>query len=807
MGGYMLASRAGEQNSSSFALCPVRTALTLQHNIVANAGCSGIGRHKLAAASRCCLAALVAASIAAETKSAYADARPSASPGLETVVVTARQRVENLQEVPLSVTAISEAQLTNAGITNVQELSSLAPGIVVTALNPRVTTFAIRGLGNNAASDGLSGSVGTYIDGVYLDRNAMANFYMLDLSQVEVLRGPQGTLFGKNTTAGAVTFLTRAPEFDHQAGGMLRFGDYGLNDYEAFVTGPLTDSLAFRITGYLARRDGYLRDIFTGQDLLNTNGEGLRGQILYRPSAEFSWRFIGEFGEENDRGGAPVLYSKGPASSGNPAFLSYDAWARNLRIHPVFNPDGYQNDENSRQQMTSRQYAFTSLIEGQVGSLTVNSITGWRYWRFTPHNDGDGTYADVWRDIGTTDSVRQLSQEVRLTSPTGMKFEYVLGAYYFWRGLASDTLLEYGSQFSAGLGARGNPAFDNGTSNTYGKITNNSYALFGEGTWNFNPFWNVTAGIRGTYETADGTIVRSAFTGGAGTPPPQLGPYQGALSVDNLGPSARIAIDYHPSDETLLYVTISEGAKAGGFNPIVPATGAGVILPIDTLKVKPEGIVNFEAGWKAEFLSHRLIVNSSAYWADVRDYQSTSFVPTSAGPVMSVTNVGSVRSRGFEAEAEMLPVASLKLHMAVAFNDAVYRHFPNAPAVQGSISPTQDLGGRPVVEAPKWTTLAGADYTIGINENLAVYAGGDVSVQSGYYGYIDDSPYSHIHGVTVGNLRAGVVFQNYDLSVWVNNVGDAHRFNPVLPTSTGSAGYFSVPLEPRTIGITLRTSV
>lgn len=722
-------------------------------------------------------------------------------------MVTARQRAENLQDVPISLTAISGAQLANEGITNVQELPSLAPGIQITALNPRVTTFAIRGLGNNAASDGLSGSVGTYIDGVYLDRSGMANFYMLDLSQVEILRGPQGTLFGKNTTAGAVTFRTQAPGFEYQSGGTLRVGDYGLNEYQAFVTGPVTDSLALRITGYLARRDGYLRDVYSGQDLLNTNRDGLRGQILYKPSAEFSWRLIGEFGEENGRGGAPVLYSKGPASSANPAFLSYDAWARNLGINPIFHPDGYRNDENAPQQMTSRQYAFTSLIQDQVGSLTVDSITGWRYWRFAPQNDGDGTYADVWRDAGTTDRVRQLSQEVRLTSPTGMKFEYVLGAYYFWRGLASDTRLEYGSQFSAGRGASGNPAFDNGTSNTYGKIDNNSYALFGEGTWHFNPFWNVTAGIRGTYETADGTIIRPAFTGGTGAPPPQLGPYQGGLSVDNFGPSARAAIDYHPSDETLLYVTISEGAKAGGFNPVVPATGAGAILPIDTLKVKPEDIVNVEAGWKAEFLNRRLIVNSSTYWAEVRDYQSTSLLPTSSGPVLSVTNVGSVRSRGFETEADLLPVPNLKLHLAVAFNGAIYLHYPNAPAVQGSISSTQDLSGRPVVEAPKWTMLAGADYTGEINENLTAYAGGDVSVQSGYYGYIDDSPYSHIHGVAVANLRAGVIFREYDLSVWVDNAGDAHRFNPVIPTGTGSAGYLSVPLEPRTFGITLRVSV
>jgi iron complex outermembrane receptor protein len=727
--------------------------------------------------------------------------------GLETVTVTARKRNENEQAVPIALTAISGSQLEDRNITQIQQLRFQAPSLSVTVGNPRITNFAIRGLGNNQAADGLSASVGLYMDGVYLDRQGMANFDLLDIDQVEVLRGPQGTLFGKNTTAGAVSFSTLAPEFKYQLDGTIKLGDYGFNQSQIRVTGPITDTLAFRISVYATNRNGYVDDIYDGRNLLSLHRQGARAQLLYRPGNDFSWRVIGEYGREKDSAGAAVLYSKGPSASPNPSFLAYDSWAGNLGINPVFNPVGLVNDQNGHQQQTELEYAATSLLEWRLGELTLNSITGWRYWSFEPHNDPDWTYADVLRDTGTTNRVRQFSQELRLTSPTNQALEYALGVYYFWRNLTGDTLLQYGSQYSAGLGAAGNPALNNGSSHLNANLSNNSYALFFQGTWHMDPQWNFTAGLRGTYELAEGTISRAAFSGGSGTPPPTVAPYSGSISTSNLTPSALATLDYHPDDNLMVYGTVSYSAKAGGFNPAVPSTVSGIVLPISTLKVNPERIVNFELGSKGELMDRRLKLNLSAYWAEVYDYQAATLMQFSTGALqLLLTNVGAVRSRGFEAETVFLPVDHFRLDASLAYNEASYRSFPNAPAVQGSSGFTQNLSGRPVVQSPKWGVSLGVSYDQNIATNMDGYARGEVGFKSGYFGYNDDSSYSHVGGATVADVRVGLTYRNFDVSAWVQNIGDARLFYNVLPVQTGSAGYAAFVAEPRTFGVTLRIS-
>ena len=728
--------------------------------------------------------------------------------GLETVVVTARRREENVQSVPIAVTAVSGADLEASGTSQIQQLAFEAPGLVVVTPNPRQTSFAIRGLGNNPAANGLSASVGLYVDGIYLDRPGMANFDLLDVDHVEVLRGPQGTLFGKNTTAGAVSFNTQAPDFTYGAKGVVSLGDLGLNQIQASATGPITDTLAFRLTAYDTNRDGYVRDIYTGQDLDSLHRQGLRGQLLWKPADDISWRLIGEYGHENDSASAAILYSKGPGSSANPKFVSYDQWAANLHITPLWDPNALTSTENGFQQQTTRQYSVTSLADWDLGSVTLNSVTGWRRWAFVPHNDFDWASVDVIRQQGSADTVQQFSQELRVTSPTGGAFDYVAGAYYFWRELASTATTSYGSQYSQGLGAVGNAALNNGTTNTFTKLDNNSYALFAQGTWHFDPLWDLTVGARETYELAKGSINRVAFTGGTGTPPATVAPYFGTVANANWTPSGLATLSYKPADGILAYGTISYGAKAGGFNPTVPQTTTGVILPTSTLKVRPEKAENAELGVKSELLDNRLILNVDAYWTNVYGYQANTTVSNSTGALQStITNVGAVRSRGLEGELTALPFPDLKLNASVAFNDATYRSFVNAPVVQGSTATVQNLSGRPVAFSPRWSLDLGATYTRTLTAEFDGYVSADLGFKSSVFGYIDDSPYSRIGGYGVVGLRAGLVHGNYDLSVWARNLGDARYQYMVITASTGSGGYVAIPAEPRIVGVTLKASL
>lgn len=731
--------------------------------------------------------------------------------GVEDVVVTARKRSEKAQDVPIAITALAGAKLAQQGISQIQQLQFEAPSLNVATPNPRQTNIAIRGIGNNPAADGLSASVGLYIDGVYLDRPGMANFDLLDVDRVEVLRGPQGTLFGKNTTAGALSVSTKAPTFTPEAEGEVSVGDYNLRRFQATASGPINDQVAVRLAAYSDDRDGYLRNINIGGSELGLHRWGVRSQVLYKPTSDFSLRLIGEFAEEADSQGAFVLYNKGPASSASPKFVPFNTWSSALGVNPVYDPYGLVSDQGFHQRLIERQGAVTADAEWSApGGFSVSSITAYRHWTFVPHNDFSWGPSSALLAQGVNDADSQFSQELRVASPTGGAFDYVAGAYFFWRGLKADSITTYGPNYSVGLGSLGNPSLNNGTSVVTADPDTKSYAAFAQGVWHIDPRLSATLGLRETYEVQSESVTRLPFSGGTGTPPTSVGPYQGQISLANATPSALISLSYKPTREVLAYALVSYGAKAGGFNsPSVPQTTTGAILPIGTLAVKPETAVDVEAGVKATLLDHRLILDGDLYWTELSDYQANTVVTGATGTFQSlITNVGKVRSRGFELEATAVPVDGLNLNGSVGYNDAVYLSFPLAPSVQGATSPTQSLSGRPVVEAPRWTVSLGGDYSRELARGYTGFVGGGYAYKSGYYGYVDDSAGAWLPAYAVVNARIGLRTpgDHYELSLWVNNAFDARSFSMVIPASTGSGGYFALPAEPRFFGATLKAS-
>jgi iron complex outermembrane receptor protein len=690
-----------------------------------------------------------------------------ASDTIETVLVSARKQSEDSQKVPMPITVLTGQDLSNSNVTQIQQLPLEVPGLTVTGSNARQIVFGLRGLGNNPTSDGLSSSVGVYIDGVYLDRPGMSAFDLADIAQIEVLRGPQGTLFGKNTTAGAVTIATLPPEFEYGAVGTIRAGDFGFRQVQFAVTGPLSDKLAFRLSGYDTDRDGYLYNVYDGRHLLSLHRKGVRGQLLYSPGSEFSWRIIGEYERQQDSSGASLLYSEGPAQSTNPTFVSYATWAKNLGITPILDPTLLEVSENSRQQITERQYALTSLATWQVGSLTVDSVTGWRDWRYEPHIDGDYTSADVIRDNGTVNVDRQLSEELRL-SGTMSTIKYMLGGYYFSRSISGDSFTQFGSQYSQGLGAIGNASLNNGQSHTYVNISNGSYAAFLQGVWHFAPLWNLTGGLRETFETETGKITRSTFSGASGPAPPTFAPYNGNISTHEWTPSALLSVDYAVGDGMMIYGSSSYGAKAGGFNPAVPPISGGAFLPIDILKVQPEQTVDLELGLKSALMNQHVVLNLNGYWEAVTDYQTSALVllPNSERK-LNITNVGAVRSQGIEADLTAKVMSGVQFTSSLSYNDAHYLTFTNGSPVQGATALTQDLSGRPLLLAPAWTFLADLNYTHDLAQGLSAFIGSELTVKSGYYGYVDDSVYSHVSGAAVENLQVGLAIARARVAVWV----------------------------------------
>jgi iron complex outermembrane receptor protein len=739
-----------------------------------------------------------------------ADADRGKVVGVTEVIVTARRRSERLQDVPIAVSAISGAQLDAKGVFEVQQLQYEVPSLNVATPNPRQTNIAIRGLGNNPAADGLAASVGLYIDGVYLDRPGMANFDLDDVAQVEVLRGPQGTLFGKNTTAGALSVTTKAPSFTPEVEAEASFGDYDLQRYQATVSGPINDQLAVRVAAYSTDRSGFLKNIELGGSDLSLRREGVRAQALWKPNDDFSLRVIGEYGQEADSQGAFTLYSAGPTSSANPHFVPFQTWLNHLGLsQATAYPSGLETALNLDQHLAETQYALTADAEWKLpGGFTLTSITAGRYWTFVPHNDFDWGPAAAINAQGAADYDTQYSQELRLASPTGGTLEYISGLYVFWKQLRNDSITTYGPQYSQGLGALGNPTLNNGTSEIKTDPRTQSYAAFAQATWRIDPKWSATFGLRGTYETQSESITRYPFVGGTGTPPISVAPYAGGLTVSDWTPSELASLSWKPVSNVLAYASVSYGAKAGGFNsPAVPQSTTGVIESVNILKVKQERALDYETGVKTTLLDHRLVLDADLFWTEVKDYQANTIANGPTGTFLSlITNVGRVRTRGGEVEATATPFEGLKLNASAGYNDATYLSFPGAPSVQGVLAPTQNLSGRPVVQAPKWTANIGGVYSHGVGAGFEGYLGADYGWKSGFYGYIDDSAYSWVPGHGLANFRLGLKSPGgrYEAILWVTNAFDARSVYMVVPASTGSGGYFANPTEPRFYGVTLR---
>ena len=739
-----------------------------------------------------------------------AKAQPGqASVAVTEVTVTARRREERAQDVPLPMAVLSGASLRQRGTDQLQQLQFSMPSLNVSLPNPRQTNLAIRGIGNNPAADGLASSVGIYIDGVYLDRPGMGDFNLIDIQQIEVLRGPQGTLFGKNTTAGALNVTSTPPSSQFSGSASLDIGNYGLHTLKLSVTGPLTPAWDFRLSAYDTRHGGYLKNIQTGQNELTLNRDGVRGQLLYHPDALLTVRFIGEFGEEDDSQGAFVLYNYGPSHSAKPTFVPYLTWAANEHITPLLNRDTLTTDINSPQNVRQHQQAYSAEANYILPAGTLTSISAYRAWLFTPTNDFDWSNASAITDMGARDNEKQGSEEVRFASRTGALFDYVAGLYGFWRRESSQSFEYYGPDYSEGLGKLGNPILNNAYTQTVADPTTHSIAAFGQGTYHATSKLDFTVGLRETYETNNENIRRYPLSApNHGVVPATLLPYAGSLSITNANYSALGSVSYKLTPAHLLYASASRGAKAGGFNsPAVPQTVTGAFLPTSALIVQPEKVSDFELGSKNSFFNNRLIVNADAFWTVVEDYQANTVLTSPTGYISAITNVGAVRTRGVEGDATLRLSQELTLTAAAGFNDARYLSFSDAPSVEGSVAPTQNLTGRPVLGASRLTYNFAANYRTMITDQVEGYATVSYGYKSGFYGNIDDSSYSWIKpsGVTDARIGTSLFDERLDISVWVKNAFNDHYFNTVSAAATGSGGYLAGIGDPRTYGFTLAT--
>ncbi|ROO12871.1 TonB-dependent receptor [Pseudomonas fluorescens] len=745
-----------------------------------------------------------------ETPAPVPAGKPAAnSSQLETVTVTTRRREESSQDVPTPMSVVSGQNLETQRVYRIQDLQQLVPSVNVAYMHARQSSVSIRGLGNNPASDGLEGSVGLYIDNVYLGRPGMAVFDLMDIEQLEVLRGPQGTLFGKNTTAGVINISTRAPSFTPERSIETSVGEDGYFQTKGTISGPLNDQLAGRFSAYRTRSDGDIKNEYDGHDLNGGSREGFRAQLLFKPNEDFNLRWIGDYNEEDSSAGTRVLYNTGPTINGVNLYQSRANAAGATLVNGSHRKVNLDNDQH----VTVHQGGTSVEANWTLPSdFTLTSISSYRFWNFTPRND-DGLNVPASYNAGVSVEDKQYSQEFRLASPKGEFFDYVVGAYYFGSDLDNKSFAYYGPQADIWNGtARG--ALANVTSIGNGHIKTDSFALFAQGTWHLSERLDFTAGVRGTYEeksawvTRDAPIGGAAVTGAAATARRgRTGAYDsGDLNQYSSSPSGLLNLSYRITDDVLGYATLSHGEKSGGVNL---AVGSAPVAGADSLLIGTERANNAELGFKSTLWDHRLQLNANVFWTQVNAYQTNAY--DAENRVQYLTNAGSVRSRGVEFESTVIPLRGLTLNINGSYNDVSYLSYKDAPCPpevsQAPGAPAScDLSGHQVVGASKWIGNANGEYKWSLDNGFEPYVTASYAFRSKAVGTVEDSDYGQIPSYAVVNFSTGLRGDfnqgQWDVSLWLKNAFDKTYYTTLW--TGGNGGYEGLLGTPRTLGVTGR---
>ncbi len=726
---------------------------------------------------------------------------------LQTVTVESRRRSEDAQQVPTAMSVLGAQTLEEQRLYRLQDLQQAMPSVNVAFMHARQSSLSIRGLGNNPASDGLEGSAGIYLDNVYLGRPGMAVFDLLDVEQIELLRGPQGTLFGKNTTAGVLNITTRRPSSTPQGSFASSVGEDGYSQNQASFSGPLNDTLSGRIAAYKTYENGYVKNEFDGHTLGGGVRQGVRGQLLFQPNDDFNLRWLADYHEEDSSAGTRSLFSTGPTING---VNRYEQRAAAVGATLV---DGRRVNLDADQNVTVFQGGTSLEANWNLrNDYTLTSISAYRWWDFTPRND-DELNVDVMHNVGQSARDKQYSQEIRLASPVGEHFDYVLGAYYFRQEMSNKVFTDYGPLADTWNGTP-QGALNNVTSVGHGDVDTDSFATFAQGTWHLTPVLDFSLGVRGTYERKLAQVTRNAPVGGAGVSGAaaaaragRSGAYDsGDLSLYSFSPSALASLAWHVSDEVLAYASLSHGEKSGGVNLSVasaPVAGA------DSLLIGSERANDAELGIKTTLLDQRLLLNANLFWTVVHGYQTNAYDDVNLTSYL--TNAGTVRSRGLELDSSWRPISGLTINVNGSFNDVRYLSYDEAPcpaevALRPGAPAACDLSGHAVVGASKWIFNSNASYQWNLQNGLQPYVNGSYAWRSHAVGTVDDSREAQLPGYGLVNLSGGVRGDwgkgQWDVSLWLKNAFDKTYYTTLWNSPNGA--YTGVLGTQRTVGMTAR---
>jgi iron complex outermembrane recepter protein len=759
----------------------------------------------------------------------------------EEIVVNARRRQESAQKIPIAVSVIGGEHIDNTGSFNVGRLTQLTPTLQFYSSNPRNSSVNIRGIGVpfGLTNDGIEQGVGIYVDDVYYARVASATFDFLDVAQIEVLRGPQGTLYGKNTTAGAINITTRKPTFDFEGRAEISVGNLGFKQAKASVSGPLSEKLAGRLAISATGRRGTIYNVATGNWINEQENLGLRGQLLWQPTEALDISFTADFNTQNPECCAQIFVGTGTTQRVLTRQYAALAAAQNYAV-PSTNPFDRLTDVDADLNAGNKIGGASARVKWDTGAGTLTSVTAWRFWNWKPSNDRDFTGLPITTRSENPSQQDQFTQEFRY-SQSGDTLDFLIGAFAFHQKVRTQGLQQQGPAASRWLpsGALANDpsVLDGLTAENDIRLDATSLALFGQLSWKVTDALTIQPGARVNYDKKKG-LYDSVVTNGAGqlvtfaSTDPRIIAQRGVLAPQRFEPrfsdwnfSYDLTLSYAVAPDVLAYMTYSKTFRSGGINLNgVPSDAAGnPILAAGT--VKPEAVNHYEAGIKAQFWDRKVTFNLSAFRTDISDYQA--LVTNGQLGVLRgyLANADKVRSQGVEWDFSIRPSERFNAYLNGAYTNATYRRFTDAPCppelsgggtgnpvaapgVVGNSPANCDISGQKLPGISKWSFSYGAEAntpTTLFGKEGQVYVGVDGSYRTKFSSNPTPSVYTAVDGYSLMNYRVGFRTEGgFNLFGFVRNVFDTNYFEQLAVPSGNSGLIVGQPGDPRTYGITMK---
>lgn len=708
------------------------------------------------------------------------------APRLENVVVTAEKREDNAQKVPAPISVISGRTLEDVNATSsATQVTRFIPNTSSATIDNERPRWWIRGIGTGDQRANTVSPVGIYLDDVYLNNVDASSFPLFDLARVEVLKGPQGTLWGKNTTAGAIDFISRKPDFKDNP-GYLKMDAGSQNNRTVEGAGGavlVPDKIAVRVSFRHNERDGLAKDKTLGGRSGDSEDDALRVQMAVNFSDTLDGVFNLHYRKYHSNGNGLDGSTGSVLARGINGTNGFGYTPRLSRTNVDYNVEGHDQLEHK---------GASGTLNWQLGDLTLTSITAFEDVTRTISGDSDYTPLDLSRGYRDLHS-RQWSQELRLASPKDQRVSWVTGLHYF------NEKLDYNESRAAVNPTYVTPYFNS----TESYQTDTSYAVFGSTTYHITAPLSMTTGLRWTKETKDIDLNRVAATGTAVFSDPDRWWSRSSLS----SPLAVTAVqdqsktwddftwdvtpEYQINDNARVYVRYARGFRSGGFN-----TGATTQSTVAT--VSPEYLSAYELGFKSEWLDHRLNVNGSVFYYDYKDIQLNAVVGTSTGSVSTLTNGGRGIVRGAELEVEALPIERLHLQAGLGLLHTQFTDYESG---------SDDYTGNRFVRAPSVSVTLGAEYRYPLSIGGTLIPQTDWSYRSRqfYFANNQTDPALQEGAYTLGN--ASLAWESHDeklrISLYSQNVTDRKYVNHSLPTANGGNAIFYG--DPRTFGLSVTT--